>query len=315
MAVFMVVGIHTMAYIRVDGGDRGVLEFLFQMIAVPIFFLVDGVLFAKSFREGRSLNYKKYITDSAQRLLIPWVVFNLLYLSIRAVMEYSGFLSESLFRHASPSIVLELILTSRVSHQMYFLLSLFLIRILAVLWFRLSRLSPLSLLLIWGCYTSFSFLGGIDMARVFSEGLDPFHHMAIGIRFYLLGMVLYVYQSFLEEHSGLVVAVCAVLTVLLEWSAFPGFLVQIPYLAGVYVAFMKYLGTECAFSHMGRHTMGVYLIHAPLVVTAVSMVANRYTEGGSAVILVATFAAFVASLFLAKIVGSVRVGRLILGER
>ena len=66
--------------------------------------------------------------NSARRLLIPWVLFNLLYLVLRASLEYFGFFSQRIVIGSSWVEILRAVYHSQISEQMYFLLSLFFIR-------------------------------------------------------------------------------------------------------------------------------------------------------------------------------------------
>ena len=51
VAVFMVVAIHTMGYVPIEGAQHAIISFLVHTVAVPVFFLVDGIIFAKTSHE------------------------------------------------------------------------------------------------------------------------------------------------------------------------------------------------------------------------------------------------------------------------
>jgi surface polysaccharide O-acyltransferase-like enzyme len=315
LAVFMVVGIHTMAYMPLGEADRGIVSFFVHTVAVPIFFLVDGVIFAKHRLEGRSWEYHRYLVKSARRLLVPWVAFSLIYLLMRAGLEYIGYFSETIVKGASFWDVLKLVYSSEVSSQMYFLLSLFFIRVFSLLWYRLNRLPPWVLLAVWACYTALSSLWGARLTRVFPDGLDPVVHAIMGLRFYLLGMVLFTCQAFVKKHSVPIILVSLVMVVFFK-IVFPGtVLVQLPYLTGVYVLFLRFFENDNFLSHIGHYTMGIYLVHAPIVLKSVSMTAQKMRVEGLLGYIVVLCIAFLVSLGLARLMGSVKIGRLILGEK
>lgn len=315
IAVFMVVGIHAMTYMPLEGAERAIVGFLVHTVAVPIFFLVDGIIFAIHARDGRPLNYPEYILKSAQRLLIPWFIFSLLYVFMRWVFEYFGFFSDRIVVGTSLWDILKLIYSSQVSNQMYFLLSLFFIRIFSFLWYRLSLLRQCVLLGVWVCYTAISSLWGAQLAHVFANGLDPVVHAVMGLRFFLFGTVVFACQSFMKKYSVPILLVSLV-TVVIFKAFFPGtFLVQLPYMTCVYVLFLKFFENDNLLSHIGRYTMGIYLIHAPVVLKAASMAFQKLNVEGLFGYIAVLCTAFLISLGLARLIGSVKIGRLILGER
>lgn len=315
LAVFMVVGIHAMVYMPLSGAELIIVRFLVHTIAVPIFFLVDGLIFAKGAREGRPWKYATYIIKSGRRLLIPWIVFSLIYLFMRAGFEHIGFFSENIVKGASLRDIMRLVYSSEVSSQMYFLLSLFFIRVFSVLWYRLNHLSPWVLLGVWACYTALSSLWGARLTRIFPDGLDPVVHAIMGFRFYLLGMVLFTCQAFLKKHSTPIMLVSLAMVAFFK-IALPGtVLVQLPYLTGVYVLFLRFLENDNFLSHIGHYTMGIYLVHAPIVLKAVSMAAKKVRADGLLGYVTVLCVAFLVSLGLARLISSVKIGRLVLGEK
>lgn len=315
LAVFMVVGIHAMAYMPLGEMDRGIVSFFVHTVAVPIFFLVDGIIFAKHTREGRSWKYATYIVKSARRLLVPWAVFSLIYLLMRAGFEHIGFFSENIIKGASFGDVLKLVYSSEVSNQMYFLLSLFIIRVFSLLGYRLNRLPPWVLLGVWACYTALSSLWGARLTRIFPDGLDPVVHAIMGLRFYLLGMVLFTCQAFIKKHAAPMILASLAMVVFFKIFAPGTVLVQLPYLTGVYVLFLRFFESDNLLSQIGRYTMGIYLIHIPVVLKALSMAAQKVRAEGLSGYIAVLCMTFLVSLGLARLMGSVKIGRLMLGEK
>ena len=98
--------------------------------------------------------------------------------------------------------------------------------------------------------------------------------------------------------------------------ALPGtVLVQLPYLTGVYVLFLRFFESDNLLSQIGRYTMGIYLIHIPVVLKALSMAAQKVRAEGLSGYIAVLCMTFLVSLGLARLMGSVKIGRLMLGEK
>src|SRR5215467_5890109 len=124
IAIIMVVGIHATAYSGLDTETKNFVLSFFQM-SVSAFFLADGYLLFFRGAFEKKFDYLQYLQKSAKRLLIPWLVFTIVYLVLRGVFEYLGYLPRVVVvGHDIPEIVKGVYLSS-VSSQMYFLLSLF----------------------------------------------------------------------------------------------------------------------------------------------------------------------------------------------
>src|SRR4030095_2475916 len=74
-----------------------------------------------------------YIRRSAQRLLVPWFIFSVFYLAVRWEAERWDVLSQKVVLGEDLLGIVKALYLSTVSSQMYFLLSLFIIRTLAPL--------------------------------------------------------------------------------------------------------------------------------------------------------------------------------------
>ena len=134
------------------------------------FFLVDGVIFANKSNEIPRLNYSNHVLRSARRLLVLGHIQRVLSL-VRFLFESGGFFSEKVVVGASLPDVLKAIYSSKVSNQMYFLLSLFFIRIFAPIWSRLTIIPIWVIFLIWGGYTFVSSFFYHQFSQYFSQGL------------------------------------------------------------------------------------------------------------------------------------------------
>ena len=95
VAIIMVVGVHTLGYCMELPYDlKQIVSFIVATIAVPVFFLVDGYLFARSVLHLKQYDYVKCVRSSLFRLLIPWVIFTLIYTFARYAFELAGFLED-----------------------------------------------------------------------------------------------------------------------------------------------------------------------------------------------------------------------------
>src|SRR5512133_3209269 len=132
IAIVMVVGVHSMGYNSpLEPNQQQIILFIVHTVAVPIFFLVDGYLLTRSIIESKRYSYKSYIESSFLRLVVPWVIFTVIYTMLRYVFELSGFFAEHVIVGHSFQEVLINAYGSVNAGQMYFLLSLFLIRVIA----------------------------------------------------------------------------------------------------------------------------------------------------------------------------------------
>ena len=310
----MVVGIHTLAYVPLEGIERTITGFIVHPIAVAIFFTVDGILLARDREQGRYFRYGAYLFRSGKRLLIPWFLFSLLYVVLRGILEYAGVFSENLVKGGSVWDLAVLVYSSKVASQMYFLLSLFFIRTFSFAWQRMAVLPVWILIGIWAVYTVITSAVGSKLVLFFPEGLDPVYHAIMGLRFYLLGMVLYVCRRSIEKYGGPIIIVSLLATACFKSLSATTILIQVPYLVCVYVIFLKYFNRESIVSRTGLYTMGIYVIHAPIIVKALSLLADTLTNGGLVAYVSVLCLGFLLSLGLTRAVRSVKIGRFLLGE-
>lgn len=316
VAAFMVVGIHTMGYIRLDGIEKAVIAFLIHTVAVPIFFLVDGVLFSKQLEERQQFNYWHFLTKSSRRLLIPWAAFSIFYLALRILLELSGLLSEKIFINLSYLEIAKAVFFSNVSNQMYFLLSLFLIRTFAFAWFALVKSRRLTIALIWFCYTIFvSFFHSRISELSPVTGLDPFFHAFMGLRFYLFGFALSRYEKVIKANGFWILTISFLVGIVMRMFLGNGIHVQIPLLLSLYVAFLAFINKENMLSVVGRFTMGVYLLHCPIFLKGASMIVAKLDVNDLLRFTIVLIVSFVVSLMFAKVLHPFATWRFVIGER
>src|SRR5687767_8115454 len=130
IAIVLVVAIHARAYSGIEGGPDW-FWFVVDAAGVPVFFLVDGFLFAS--RRSRDFDYARHVATSARRLLVPWILFGMFYLAVRAISEATAVVPDRIVLGQTLFGVLHCLYLSCAALQLYFLVSLFLIRCLAPL--------------------------------------------------------------------------------------------------------------------------------------------------------------------------------------
>lgn len=324
LAIVMVIGIHSFAYVDLAPATESVLRFLVQAIAVQVFFLVDGFLFAGKQVHQTHIHFWPYIGKSARRLLLPWLIFSLIYAAFRYTVEAAGWVDDRLIYGLPATRSLGHLYASIIAPQLYFLPSLFLIRCLAPLTRRLVmwpiQVPALCLAVYCAAYWN------MDLRPYFMEGQDPVLHAFWGLQYYLFGILVWRLRHRLFEHAWPVVLISLTLVLsarfLLGYFSFPvelltraaAFISQYGYLLGTFCLFAKVASRPTFLSRAGKYTMGIYLLHAP-VVLKISALAASAAVGSRLPGYIGTVAVcFLLSLGLTWLLRSVALGRLLLGE-
>ncbi len=309
VAMLMVVGIHALSYVTLDGTVREVTAFIVKSAAVPIFFLCDGFLLATQRAAGRPFDYGRYMRRSAWRLLVPWAVFSLIYTGSRAVLELAGLSSMQLVLGQSPLSILRAIYASAIAQQLYFLLSLFLIRSFSFATRPLFGLSWGLQLLVFLAFTVGFQFSEDSIKSICVEGLDPVLHALWGGQFYLAGAVLARLHQRLFPWARYLVLAFFVMSVALWLPQWGGRLIrmtiQLSYILCLYFSALALTSKRSAIARVGQQSMGIYLLHAPvllkLVALAVCAVLGHHLGSFAAVVLATYLVAWGAALLITKI--------------
>ena len=139
-------------------------------------------------------------------------------------------------------------------------------------------------------------------------------HAIMGLRYYLLGITVFKYQQVIERHSVLMIGLMLMLVILFKSFAYRGVLVQIPYLLLLYTAFLCFCNRKNYLYKVGRFTMGIYLLHIPIILKSLSIIVLHLYQGGLVCYTIVLVLGFYMSLYLTKIFIKFRIGRYILGE-
>lgn len=183
----MVVGVHSLGYcIPLGPNQHNLISFLVQTVSVPVFFFVDGYLFADRHSAAKNISYWEFVRKSCLRLLLPWFIFNLTYTLARYVFEICGLPEEEIVIGRSIAEVAISSYGSVYAPQMYFLLSLFLVRLAFVLSRRLLSLDTNKLLAAFGLFYLIYYHAKPSLTLFLSipGGQEPLLHAFWGSQFF-----------------------------------------------------------------------------------------------------------------------------------
>ena len=313
--MFMVVGVHALGRTHLPESIEAVIAFIVGTVAVPIFFLVDGFLFAFYQASSQVLDYKDYVLRSAYRLLVPWISFSVVYVFLRLVLEQLGYIHDRVVIGQGPAGFLSAMYFSLAAPQMYFLLSLFFVRMLAWFYRKLLACAVQWSMLAFFAYTIV--FRNSDVKSYFSPGADPLLLAVWGLQFYLLGMVLCRLHItvprtavWLIAFGGVTFMGCKIYRP--EYHA----LIQYAYLVTVYAMSVILTRRFPVAPKLARHNMGIYLLHTPIMLSLVSLALGKVSDKTHilyfAAIVVATF---VLSAMAARGIANTPYLRIVLGEK
>lgn len=273
VAIVMVVATHSLAYLNAPVDQTAVILLVVQTVAVPVFFLVDGLLFARKNAKSEQWSGSSFILRSARRLLIPWLSFSATYLALRAVLEATGAVSGNLVLGRSISEVARTLYLSDVSSQMYFLPALFLIRVLS-LPLRKIAVAPawVSVILAIAYPLVFEVLG---VKAAFSSWYDPVLQALWGMQFYLMGLALAVLWPWLWPRRWIAVGGAGTLLGVLLGVQAGSSLVQVTYLLCLYFLLWAWKAEDNILASIGRESMGIYLLHMPVLMKLIAIGIER----------------------------------------
>ncbi len=311
VAISMVVGFHALGYVTVEGAAASIILFFVQTIAVPVFFLVDGFLMMR--RVQVNFAYGRFLRQSARRLLVPWVIFSVLYLVARYVFELTGMLETKLIIGHSLGQIAVSVYASHIAPQMYFLLSLFAIRVFSFAIQHLSKIPTVYLAILAATYAAVFRIFEGALAGIFAPGLDPILHALWGFQYYLFGTVLFRVDWFFSGKriaiSGLIcVVVLGLLLVVADDHPVAAAIIQYSFMLATYCAAKQWSGKISIIAAMGRDTMGIYLLHAPVILNITAKTVCAALGSGVVSYVVVVFAVVMLSWISAQLIIRARLG-------
>ncbi len=313
--IVMVVAVHALSLVELDTHSHMVMQFLVGAVAVPLFFVADGFLFAHKWTRHPQFGFATYLWKNAVRLLLPWAAFSGLYAVIRICLEFKGLTRDTILLGNDLQGIVKVLYLSGLSHHLYFLLSLFVIRLVIFGFSGMLQRSRWVWLALCVAYIGLYASG--DVKRWFFAGADPLLLACWGLQFFLLGIVFNKWDSMLKPRALWVGGICLGVTACL-WGNVPkslSFLTQLFYLVGNYAMVLAVSErTKWKFS-MGNNTMGVYLLHAPYVLWAVAAVVTRMCPPDQvSTMLLITAMTVLLSWLLTRLMGMNAIGRLMIGK-
>ncbi len=282
-AIILVVGLHCYAYAFIDQKNGlGSFENFWMILsgaAVPIFFFVDGFLTARSQSRSVAPRFDEVVRKSARRLLVPWLIFNFIYVGLRALFEARGMFPTRLVVGQPIGVVLANIIGSRIAMQLYFLPALFVIRIAAVPLRHVARKPILAFVAIW-----LGYIAMIRMAGVTLEG-DPLSQAFFGFQYFLFGMLIYQIELIDSRRwLGLLglLALVAIAQAFFDLNAnIEGFtydIVKYGIIAATYLASKWAIWDNSPLLWIGHRSMQIYLLHAPVLLKVVQIIVAKVTR-------------------------------------
>lgn len=314
IAIVMVVGTHALDYTSLSAETKAFLVFWIQTIAVPPFFLADGFLFLRKLEKNAALSYWAYLATSARRLVVPWVIFSLIYAVFRLGFEYVDQGAQAVIRGKSVEEVAAALYYSSVSAQLYFLLSLFMVRMSSPLTRRFASCHPLLVVGVFFGYAGFWQIG--NAPAYFEHGLDPLLNALWGMQYYLLGMVLYRYRGVVAGRALQLTLLAGLAFIASRWLApYSGVLQQYGYLLMAFFMFVS-LGTrDWLWAGLGTYTMEIYLLHAPIPLKIATLALGRVIDDATVFYYVCvTLLTFGLAYVMARLLTRTAVGNFVVGK-
>ncbi len=320
IAIFMVVCVHAFAYTHQLNEPLSTgMRFLVHTIPVPVFFFVDGFLFAWIYKH-KNFSYQTYIMKSFNRLIIPWLLFNTFYAILRYYMEYNNILSDKILVGHSMGAIVIAIYGSLVAAQLYFLVSLFLIRLLSIFTYHLiTTQSGITIVFVFFiCIFLYQRFGG-HMGELLSikGGTDPILHAAWGLQYYCFGIVMERYDKIVSNRA--VIFSCFSFTGMLILLFFNNMaigciLMPYCYLTGLFTLILAISEKRNVLSFIGKKTMGIYLLHNPIVLKGLSFIIPGLIGNPLLSYVTMTTLAFTISLAATIILFKIPYAKILFGE-
>ena len=319
IAIVFVVAIHAFAYLDLPiVGPWAPVWFMVDAVAVPAFFFADGWLFATRHQGALPWAVRKAgLIQAGRRLLIPWAIFSLFYLAERVTAEWSGIARGASVLPQGAADIVSALWLGKAAAQLYFLPALFLVRAVSFVIFPRMRGRP-----VLACLFGAGLLGlwRLELQPLLPPvpvGVDPVGAAIAGIAFSAFGWAISAMnQARRSPHVilGSVLALAIVGAVAPpQWA---GLSVQLSYLLALWLtaALFGHTPPLRLFSVLGRNTMGIYLLHGPIIVKLVSDLLLKSAVPLPVALVIDVAVSIELAVLAATQLRRFPVGRLMLGE-
>ncbi len=269
LAIVFVVAIHAFSYLRIStDGAWSAVWFVVHQTAVPAFFLADGWLYGRRNRQAMSGAAQiAFLSSSARRLLLPWLVFSLVYLGLRLLTQAFGVAGGAPVQVNGLTAFVMAIWHGAAAEGLYFLPALMIVRIVTPHLHRLVAGSPVR-----GLALAILTLAGWRLVveprlPVPAVGVDPLLAAMTGLSFAAAGWALAEAPARFSLWAAVVpAALLAIAGAGLDGRAAAMCFQTSAVLAlwAVAVAMPERIAPPSEW--LGRRTMQVYLLHAPYII-------------------------------------------------
>ncbi|MDO8344611.1 MAG: acyltransferase [Cellvibrio sp.] len=315
IAIVMVVAIHAIGYsMEMPEAIKAVVLAVVATIAVPVFFFIDGYLLGAAYAAQKNPGYWVSLKKSAYRLLLPWLIFSILYFVLRFGFEYFNMLNEKHIIGKDITYMLSALYGSVYVGQMYFLVSLFLIRMISPLVSTIFNQLPLlpafaaAILFI----IPYNYVNDDIFKYLYIKGgQEPLTHAIWGLQFYIVGVLLFRLQSVINI-TWLALPCLAVLIAHLFFNTAELF--QWAYLILFFVAVQFFAFENTMVSYVGRNTMGIFLLHSPLVLKMVAVVISIMVSNALAMFIANTIVTLIVTIAMVYAVQKLGLAQYFFGE-
>lgn len=299
IAIVMVVAIHALAFsIDIPAVFREGILIVITTIAVPVFFFIDGYLLGASHALQKKQSYWDSLKKSGVRLLLPWLIFTLLYFVLRFVFEYFNILSERYIIGKDIGYIISALYGSVYAGQMYFLLSLFIVRMFAPLLSKVFNQPPffLALTLAISFIVAYNFIKQDIFKYLYIKGgQEPLTHAIWGMQFYIVGILFFRLQGLIDV-KWLVLP--SVIAFIVSASFYTAELFQWAYLICFFVVLQFFSFENKIISYVGRNTMGIYLLHSPLALKVAAIATSQLISNPLIVFITNTLTTLVLAVVM-----------------
>jgi surface polysaccharide O-acyltransferase-like enzyme len=150
------------------------------------------------------------------------------------------------------------------------------------------------------------------------SGQEPLLHALWGMQFYLVGINLYIFKKDINNAMGFVLflsLLCIIYFISKSVMTVPfsGIIIQYFYLLSFYFAFSLLPVDIYLVNSIAANTMGIYLLHAPIILKAISRVTNYFIKMPLLSYIFLCVLAFIASYLLTILVNRMPYGSILFG--